>query len=235
MTIPKLIYCAGGNKRFAEIAIESGFLYGARIPNDKPHFKIYFADQDWRYPNRTNYMRELERYRPTVATVLDIEDARQLNEVLSWAEEATQYCDYVVVIPKVTGIIKKIPPTINQKEVILGYSVPTGYGHTNVPINEFDGRLVHLLGGSPHKQLELCNIMSKTSKVVSVDGNYVQKMAVRFNKFWTNGDATYARNRWLPRLDEKFGNKIEIDAPYLAFKISCENIISAWSRFRIVI
>ena len=29
----KLIYCAGGNKQFAETAIEAGFLYGAQLPD----------------------------------------------------------------------------------------------------------------------------------------------------------------------------------------------------------
>jgi len=230
MVVPKLIYCAGGNKRFAKIAIKSGYLYGARLPNDKPHFPIYFADQDWKKPNRRRYMLELKKHRPALATVLDLEKKYQLAEVLSWAEEATQFCDMVVVIPKVRGIIRQIPKKINRKHVVLGFSVPTRFGSTLIPVKEFNDRMVHLLGGSPHRQIEFWHKLSQCSEVISLDGNYVQKMAVRYNQFWVNGDASYAKNRWFPRLDEADGHKWNGNAPYEAFKRSCKNIKQAWAK-----
>lgn len=228
MNHPNLIYCAGGNKRFAEIAISIGYLYGARLPRDKPHFPIYFADQDWKNPKRERYMIELQRHHPQIATVLDLQNRKQLKEVFSWAEEASQFCEMVVIIPKVAGIIKQIPKKINRKNVILGFSVPTRYGSTPVSEEEFKNRVVHLLGGSPHAQMRLWQRMSCFAEIFSVDGNYVQRMAVHYNRFWTKGDAHYARNRWLPRLDEADGNKWDHDAPYEAFKRSCVNIKRAW-------
>lgn len=226
----KLIYCAGGNKKFAEIAIKSGFLYGARIPRDKPHFPIFFADQDWKKPNKDKYILQLKKYRPSMATVLDLEMESQLTKVMQWAEEVSQICENVVIIPKVPGIIKNIPKSLNGKQIILGYSVPTKYSGTSVKVEEFINRKVHLLGGSPHKQMELWKEMSKFCKVISVDGNYVQKMALNYNKFWTNGDAIYANNRWMPRLDEADGKKWLNDAPYEAFRRSCINIVKAWKE-----
>lgn len=230
---PKLIYCAGGNKRFAEIAITSGLLYGSQLPRDKPHFPIYFADQDWKKPNRENYMRQVSLFRPKMATVKDLEHYTQFNTVLSWAEEVSQYCDYIVIIPKVQTLVKKIPRRINNKDVVLGYSVPTSYGGTNIPLKDFSGREIHLLGGSPHRQIAIWNEMRNFSDIFSIDGNYTQMLAIRFNKFWTNGDALYAKNRWLPRLDEADGVTWTKDAPYEAFRRSCENIVKVWSELTV--
>lgn len=87
---PVLIYCADGNRRFAEIAIRNGYMYGAQLPNTV-YFDPYFVDQDWRKPNRIRYMIALAQHRPALATVLDWEREDQLPEVLDWAEEASQY------------------------------------------------------------------------------------------------------------------------------------------------
>jgi hypothetical protein len=230
MTVPKLIYCAGGNKKFAEIAIHSGYLYGSRLPKEKLYFPIYFADQNWKKPDRGGYMEALDKHRPHIATVLDLEKINQIKEVLSWADEASQFCKEVIVIPKIKGVIKQIPHRINGKKVVLGFSVPTMYGKTTVPKEEFKGRTLHLLGGSPHAQIKLWQEMKKYCDIVSSDGNYVQKMAVLYNRYWTNGDAPDRRNRWFPRLDEADGKKWRKDAPYEAFRRSCENIKVAWQK-----
>lgn len=232
MTVPVLIYCAGGNKRFYEIATVAGFEYGARLP-DTVYGRLYFADQDFHDPNRETYMAALARHRPVMASVLDLEREEQLDDVLDWAEEAAQYIEHVMLIPKAPGIINKLPRHINGAGVILGYSVPTQYGGTDVPIWEFAGWPIHLLGGSPHKQMELWRYFTVIAQVVSVDGNYINKMATRYCQFWTPGDAQYANNRWWPMLKEADGKlwgdgSKKTDAPYEAFRRSCENIMKAW-------
>lgn len=230
MLCPKLIYCAGGNKRLASIAIKAGYLYGARLPTDRPYFPIYFADHDWKNPDRRPYMLEIEKYRPVMATVLDLVEYGQFKEVLSWMEEVSQFCEMPVVVPKVVGSIEHIPERINGKDVVLGFSVPTGYGMTPVPEGEFRKRKVHLLGGSPHRQIEYWKRMKEHCDIISLDGNYTQRIAVRHNRFWTNGDALYSRNRWFPRLDETDGTRWDGDAPYEAFRRSCQNVMRAWEN-----
>jgi hypothetical protein len=230
----ELIYCAAGNRRFAEIATSHGFLYGAQLPGtvyaDVAPF--YFADQDWKEPNRDKYMSALAQHRPHMATVLDWEREEQLPEVLDWAEEAAQYVSIVTIIPKVFGGIARLPRSIGGAEVRLGYSVPTRYGGTQVPIWEFGGWPVHLLGGSPHAQMRLLPYLT----VVSADGNYAQRMATRHCKFWVPGSARkYASNRWWPALLEADGKKWgegrdDDDAPYEAFRRSCKNIMDAWRK-----
>lgn len=209
-----LYYCADGNRRFAEIAIKAGFRYGAQLPKTV-YFPPEFVDQDFKNPRYVGYIQALRKHRPYIASVLDIMEWRRLDEYLMRAEEVSRYCTEVMLIPKLPGVIKELPREINGKKVRLGYSVPTRFGKTDVPIDEFDSWPVHLLGGSPKKQYEL----SKQINMVSCDGNYSQLMATKYNEFW-DGEA------WRELAD--YGGKVEKDAPYEAFRRSCENIIKMW-------
>jgi hypothetical protein len=211
-----LIYCAAGNRRFMEIAVSHGFKYGAQMPGTI-YAPIFMADQNWKKPNRAAYMAALAQHRPHVASVLDLEREDQLGEVLSWADEAAQYVNVVLLIPKVFGIIPRLPRRIGGAEVRLGYSVPTKFGGTEVPVWEFAGWPVHLLGGQPQAQIELAHYMD----VRSVDGNYANKMAVRFCEYWTAGG-------WCELSDAD--GYVANDAPYEAFARSCANIMQAWRR-----
>lgn len=224
-----LIYCADGNRRFAEIAVNAGYKYGARLPPAGLPFAPYFADQDWKNPDRERYTAELEKHRPYMATVLDWERGDQLQEVLDWAEDAARYVEVVLVIPKVINGVARLPRRIGGKPVRLAYSVPTRYGGTEVPIWEFYGWPIHLLGGSPQEQMKLTRYLN----VVSADGNYAMSMASRYNQFWRPGDARYAKNRWWPALREadgqRWGNGTSAaGAPYEAFRRSCKNILAFW-------
>lgn len=211
----ELIYCAGGNKRFAEIAINAGFLYGSQLPHTV-YFPLHFADQDWKKPNRQKYFTALAKHKPPVATVLDWERADQLGEVLEWAEEAASHAECIIIIPKVHGGIKSLPRAIGGKPVRLGYSVPTKFGGTPLHYTDFIGWPVHLLGGSPHNQMKLAKYLN----VASIDCNYHMAMAERNNKFWQQG-------KWVELSSLGYVDK---DAPYKAFEISCKNIMAAWRQ-----
>jgi len=220
-----LIYCAAGNERFGRIAIEQGFTYGAQLPNTIYH-QPHFVDQNWKQPNREEYMQALETHKPALATVLDWESAEQFDEVMAWAGEAAKHVAEVIIIPKVMGGIGRIPETVNGKPVRLGYSVPTTFGGTALPLWEFGNRPVHLLGGSPKKQLELRRYMN----VVSADGNYAQKMATQYNQFYACNGMARTKDRYWPRLAEL--HPIDHDAPYHAFTLSCINIRAEWAGCR---
>lgn len=178
-TPPTLIFCADGNPAFARAAAQAGWRYGARLPATV-YEEVYFADQDWRTPNKSAYIQALAHHRPSLATVLDWEREEQLPEVLAWAEEVAQHVrEAVILIPKVVGGIASLPRQINGKRVILGYSVPTSYGGSPVPLWEHAGWPVHLLGGSPQEQLRLWCQLSPIADVVSVDGNMAGQQARR--------------------------------------------------------
>lgn len=219
MSRPELIYCAGKNQRFEAVAHAAGYRIGVQLPNTVYH-PIYFADQDWKRPDRGRYMAALAQHRPHMATVLDLERPDQLSDVLSWAEEAAQYVRQVLIIPKYSGAVDHLPRVIGGGAVVLAYSVPTAFGGTEVPIWEFGGWPVHLLGGSPHKQMELTRYLT----VVSVDGNMANKMAHR-GRFWSaeKGPKGHWRNLREIGVDLATDNNLE------AFRRSCENIAVAWS------
>jgi hypothetical protein len=217
LTIPELIYCSEGGPKLVEIAVRNGMKYGIQLPN-KTYGKLYFADQDWKNPNRTVYMKSLEFHKPKLATVLDLEQRSQLATVLDWAEEASQYVNNVLIIPKVKGIIKSIPKRINGKEIILAFSIPTTYGETPVSPPEFKGWKVHLLGGKPSHQFTYWYQMSKYCEVESVDGNYFRMKATRFCEYWESP------GRWIPD-----GGKTARDAYLSVFEKSVKNLIAEWN------
>lgn len=223
-----LIYCAGGNKRFAEIAIEAGFLYGARLP-DTIYFSLYFADQNYKKPDREKYMASLEKHHPYLASVIDWEEEDQLPEVLDWAEEASQFVSEVMIIPKIHNSIWKLPRFVNNKPIRLGYSVPTKYGGTSVMINEFYDWPVHLLGGSPQNQVKIWRYLPD---VISTDGNMAMKMATRFGAFF---DPTYKGGKhtnW-PTISDIDGQRWQgRNAPAEAFRRSCANITKLWREIK---
>lgn len=158
-------------------------------------------------------MAALAQHKPHIASVLDWEQQEQLPEVLAWAEEAAQYVEVVMLIPKVQGGVAQLPRAIGGKPVRLGYSVPTSFGGTSLGLWEFGGWPVHLLGGSPQAQMQIARYLD----VQSADGNMAAKMACKFCKSWVHG-------RWV---NTSNGNK---DDFYSSFGISCYNIMAAWTQ-----
>ncbi len=225
----ELIYCADGNKRFAEIAIRHGFTYGAQ-PLKTTYFPIEFADLDPNnLPSRERYVTAIKEHRPKIASVMDWSRSDQLPEVLAWAEDIAPYTETIVIIPKVIGEVDRIPSHIGGKPVRLGYSVPTRHGGTEVPSWEFCDRPIHLLGGSPNEQYKLSHYLN----VHSVDGNMHHLMATTHCQFFVNGTARYARNRFWPTLKEANGGIARYDDDdliYEAFDMSCKNIMEMWNN-----
>lgn len=217
----KIIFTAASNRKYAERAISAGMLYGARLPA-KVYFPPYFVDQDWRDPDRGEYMIALAQHTPALATVLDLERVDQLDEVLSWAEEAAQYVDEAVIIIPKCGVIQRLPRVIGGKEVRLGYSVPTRHGGTELPLQQFVGWPVHLLGGSPEQHLAFGELLN----VVSADTNKVMEQAGR-NQVW-QAHPIRARNRRYPQLQEIGLGGLTDDTCYAALQMSCENYMRAY-------
>ncbi len=218
MEMPTLIYCADGNPAFAQAAVDAGWEYGARLPSTV-YQKVYFADQDWKEPDRNAYMKALAEHKPSLATVVDWEPGREWSEVWSWCMEASEHCEVVVIIPKIAGTVTTIPEEANGKEVRLAYSVPTSYGGSAVPLWEFGKRPIHLLGGSPQKQMSIARYVN----VVSADGNMAHLQAHKC-RFWSPDKST--KGHWV-QLGET-GDQRTTGANLAAFRLSLCNIRHAW-------
>lgn len=230
--MPRLIFCAAKNIQYAQIARDLGFSYGAKLPDPHIYYPPAFVDQDWLNPVHDAYMAALEEYRPALASVLDWERWDQLPEVLRWAESAAQFVtEAVIIIPKVPGGIASLPREINGKQVRLGFSTPvknpkTKFSGTGVPLREFDGWPIHILGGSPQKQYELAH---KGLKAASIDQNYIMNQAKAARFFAPAiGTSRKAHNKYFPQLKEAGLGYISQDVPNHAFRLSCANIKAMW-------
>lgn len=174
-------------------ALEAGLLLGIQSPallgSEKanplrkvPWYKnlpYAFVDCDWHDYDHAVHLEAVAAVRPKYATVRDyltVEQAQRagiayfsLDRILRWAEELAQYAERVIIIPK-ADVIEAIPP-----QYVLGYSVPTRYGGTPLPIEIFAERQVHLLGGSWLAQRQFLDQLGDA--VVSIDFNYLYLVA----------------------------------------------------------
>lgn len=168
-----IIYCAGGNKRFAEIAINEGFLYGTRH-DYKPYWKPFMVDINWKRYYWPDYARKIAEWQPVTAMVADYERPDQFNVMkIQSLELLALEVERPMVCPKFAGAVYDIP-----EWCVVAVSVPTSYAGYLPGIAELKGRRVHLLGGSPQAQIELIKYYSRMGiQVVSVDCNMHQKAA----------------------------------------------------------
>jgi Family of unknown function (DUF6610) len=205
-----LIYCAGRGGRFADIAVEAGFVYGCRS-DYKPSHPVGFADLEWKAPNLRDHRAFVRIHAPTYAVAPDVVDLDDLCWTLRYAETLAQWAQKVIIVPKAAGVLQALP---HEPWLVVGYSVPTQYGGTDLFLSELAGWPVHLLGGSPNRQLNLAYYLN----VVSADGN----AATRAAEF---GTVFNARTRRWDQGAEPQGP----DLPYRAFARSCEQIQRAWA------
>jgi hypothetical protein len=106
------------------------------------------------------------------------------------------------------------------EHLAIGYSIPSSYGGAQFPLWELAGRKVHLLGGSPRKQMQAYLHLSAIAEVMSADGNYAQLMATRYGQYWE-------KHTW-PK-HPGVANK-EKDIYLDCWKRSCINLLAAWRK-----
>ena len=218
--IPELYFTITGEYTRL-ISLRYDFNIGVRFPCPNVVPPLGFADQNWRNPNRRVYMRALKVHNPDIATVLDLERPEQFDEVMDWAEEAARYVKKaVIIIPKITSVIDRIPDEIGGKKVYLGYSVPSNFCTTAIPLNEFKGRPLHLLGGNPLMQIKIC---AATPNVQTTDVNMTSKMADTLCSYLTSNLGTQG----FVTLSET-GIPFAANAHIRAFELSCANTYIAW-------
>src|SRR5258708_5484539 len=212
-----VIYCAGANPRLTAIAHEAGYLLGIRSDRAAYGFPISFIDIDYKRPDFAAHLHVVAKHSPRYATVPDLSET-EVNEAdiaraVNQAYLLKGYCETVLVVPKLSGQLAMIPP-----DIAIGYSVPTSYGGAQYPIWELTGRRVHLLGGSPHEQMDLHRYIAAAGVVLSADGNMAQKIAIRFAKYWQRG-------QWV---EHPRHGRAEKDLYLDCWQRSCTNIRQRW-------
>jgi ParB-like chromosome segregation protein Spo0J len=186
-----IIFCLG-EFRASILASLMGLMIGTRSDVNRFFekekwqwaFKLDFVDNDYRNYNHQKHLDFVAAMCPKYATVRDIMLPSQCEElgipyydldtILGWAEDLKRYAQHVILIPKY-DCINDLPP-----DYTLGFSVPSSYGHTEISIEKFKGRRVHLLGGSWSLQLSYLSALGDC--VASLDTNIAYKLA-RIGRF----------------------------------------------------
>jgi hypothetical protein len=224
----RLIWCQGGNRRSAEQAVKAGWWYGFR--SDDSHSStlgpVALLDSHWE-AGRVDWPRHLDtaaQVRPWLAIVPDTLTLADLDRTIFQAEQLAPFCASVLVVPKCAGLIERLPHTIGAKLIVLGYSIPTSYGGTPLPLWDFISWPVHLLGGNASRQSELCSYLN----VISADGNIAWRLARRGVVITDRGTA----GRTLRQLDG--ARWAGPDAHHEALRRSLANLRLFWSRRRAI-
>lgn len=213
-----LIYTSGDNAHLLDLCLRANWLAGIR--SDKSPVasatRIQFIDVRYTSPNFARHLELVKRFRPRYATVPDLSERtvsrEDIRRALHQAEALAPYCGAALIIPKLPGQTAILP-----WDTPIGYSVPSRYGGASYPLWELESRQVHLLGGSPHRQLVLYRYISCLAVVASADGNMHQHMSA-YGKYWLHG-------RWIKHPDHGSGNaSVSYDCVYR----SLINIRQAW-------
>lgn len=217
--MPILIYCASGNPLLVDIAHEEGWQLGMRSDASPMKYPPVFIDVDYKKPDFKKHLEVVKRYHPKYATVPDLSEI-EMNEqdvtrALEQAERLQPHCEIVLIVPKLPGQIAMLP-----QGIAIGYSVPSTYGGAQYPLWELSGRRVHLLGGSPRKQIQAYLHLSAIAEVMSIDGNYSQAQAVKYAMYWE-------KHRWhYHPLKEQNGKDLYQEC----WRWSCRNLLAAWKQ-----
>lgn len=192
-----VIFCWGGGDTSCCLAVRAGWMYGVRSGDIKtaehvcpvvarsPRHKVQFVDNDFHDYDHAHHAEIVRQFRPKYATVRDIMTPEQckaagiayypFEQIMEWAAEIAEHATNVIVIPKY-DCLDQIPD-----KYMLGYSVPTSYGGTPLPVESFRGRRVHLLGGSWKAQLAHMAVLG--DDVVSLDNNHVERIASQWGQY----------------------------------------------------
>lgn len=171
-----MIKIVNHSRNVLDLAIEHGWAVGARYTNlrdIKTFDSVAFIDIDWKNYDFKKHLDAVREIRPKMTVARDIEDITELDKILFEAEKLQEYCESVILVPKDKRLIDKLH--LIPEKYILGYSVPSRYGKTEIPPEKFKGRKIHLLGGRPDVQRELArnlNVVSADCNRFTLDAQY---------------------------------------------------------------
>lgn len=158
------------SQKVINLSASYGWLPGAKYTNLRDLKGIDFEskgflDIEWKKYNFSRHLAAVQENKPFLTMARDVESIEQLDSILQEAEILIKFSKHVAIIPKDIRLNNRLTELI-PKQFILGYSVPTRYGGTEVSLESFD-RKVHLLGGRPDIQRKLADFL----EVMSLDCN----------------------------------------------------------------
>lgn len=151
-------------------AQKHGWLPGARYTNLRDVREVVFnrrgfLDINWKSYNYKLHLAAAKKMKPVLTIAQDVVCITKLKQILKEADELQKHSEFVAIVPKDPRLASKLDSLI-PSHFIIGYSVPTKYGSTEIPASAVN-RPVHLLGGRPDVQRKIAN----ECPVVSIDCN----------------------------------------------------------------
>ncbi|MFC7175145.1 DUF6610 family protein [Haloplanus litoreus] len=182
---------------FVVDAVDLGFLPGFRedcgyqeAQYQNLSLPVGMLDNDFRNPDLERFVDRFFEYEPEVGVIGDIDEIDDIDAHVAAAREiqASYPEAELIVVPKSQAVIDAIP-----ENLVLGYS----RGYADRLAHEFSDpadwreRRVHILGGSPPKQLDAIRQLTRPAltdeppaDIVGVDWNGLHRGA-QFGEFWT--------------------------------------------------
>ena len=182
---------------FAADALALGFLPGFRedcgyqeTQYQNLNLPVGMLDNDFRNPDIDRFADRFFEHELQVGVIGDVDDTDDIDAHVAAARETqASYPEAVlIVVPKSRAVIDAIP-----ENLVLGYS----RGYADRLVHEFSdpadwrGQRVHILGGSPPKQLDAIRQLTRPTltdeqpaDIVGVDWNGLHRGA-QFGEFWT--------------------------------------------------
>ena len=182
---------------FAFDAFRLGFLTGFRedCTYQQQQFNalelpVGMLDNDFRNPDLDRYVERFFEHEPQVGVIGDTYEVEEVDRYVAAAREIQgSYPESdLVIVPKCRAAIHAIPD-----DLVVGYS--RGYAdrlaHEFSEPSDWRGRRVHILGGSPPKQLDVIKQLTRPTltgdppaDIVGLDWNGLHRGA-QFGEFWT--------------------------------------------------
>jgi hypothetical protein len=151
---------------------------------------VGMLDNDFRNPNLDRFVDRFFEHEPWVGVIGDVYERDDVDDHVAAAREiqASYPEAELIIVPKSRSVIDAVPD-----DIVLGYS--RGYAdrlaHEFSEPTDWRGRHVHILGGSPPKQLEAIQQLTRPTlsadppaDIVGVDWNGLHRGA-QFGEFWT--------------------------------------------------
>ena len=151
---------------------------------------VGMLDNDFRNPNLDRFVDRFFEHEPRVGVIGDVYECDGVDDHVAAAREiqASYPEAELIIVPKSRSVIDAVPD-----DIVLGYS--RGYAdrlaHEFSEPTDWRGRHVHILGGSPPKQLEAIQQLTRPTlsadppaDIVGVDWNGLHRGA-QFGEFWT--------------------------------------------------
>lgn len=163
---------------FLHTADAIGYKCGSRVDNlhnaedyVSDGGEITFIDNDFKNPDVDRLETAVKALQPELFVLPDVYDDENISKTIELGKRLENDTVTPVFVPKTASFEYHIP-----SEWRLGYSVTSSYGSTDLSLEDFSEYEIHLLGGSPKRQIELLDVaVEHDIDIVSIDTNSLTK------------------------------------------------------------